>query len=169
MILVRLTAIAATVAALLTAPAGAQTAVEKAQRDEIFQIPQGDSDMAAAMRKARSSLPEFFAVAKSPKPSMKGFAVKVGVRDGNGHEFFWIAPFERKGDGYSGRLNNTPRTVKNLKAGDTITFAENEIVDWIYIDDGKMKGNYTACALLKREPRQQAEAFKKQYGLDCSL
>lgn len=30
-----------------------------------------------------------------------------------------------------------------------------------------MKGNYTACALLKRETKANAEAFKREYGLDC--
>jgi uncharacterized protein YegJ (DUF2314 family) len=151
------------------AQAAAHTALEKAARDELFLIPQGDPDMAAAMRKARAGLREFFALAQSPKPSMKGFSVKVGVRSGAGREFFWIRPFERKGNRYSGRLNNTPRVVTHLKAGDTITFGENEIVDWTYTEDGKMKGNYTACPLLKREPKEQAQAFIKQYGLDCEL
>ena len=149
-------------------PTASQTALEKAARDELFMIPQNDPDMAAAMRKARASFPEFLALSQSPRPSMRNFAVKVGVRAGDGHEFFWIRPFERKGQGFSRQLNNTPRSVKNLKLGDTITFAEKEIVDWTYIDDGKMKGNYTACVLLKQEPKEQAQAFMRQYGLDCA-
>jgi hypothetical protein len=32
-----------------------------------------------------------------------------------------------------------------------------------------MRGNYTACPLLKREPKEQARAFIKQYGLDCEI
>ena len=154
---------------LVDGPVAAQTALEKAARDELFLIPQGDPDMAAAVRKARASLPEFFAASQSPKPSMKNFSVKVGVRSGTGHEFFWIRPFERKGNRFSGKLNNTPRAVSHLKAGDTITFGQNEIVDWTYSDDGRMKGNFTACPLLKREPREQAQAFIRQYGLDCEL
>jgi hypothetical protein len=35
------------------------------------------------------------------------------------------------------------------------------------MEDGKMRGNFTACALLKREPADQAEAMKKQFGLSC--
>jgi uncharacterized protein YegJ (DUF2314 family) len=53
--------------------------------------------------------------------------------------------------------------------GDSITFGENKIVDWHYVDDGKMKGNFTTCVLMRREPKQQAEAFIKQCGLDCRL
>jgi len=32
-----------------------------------------------------------------------------------------------------------------------------------------MKGNFTTCALLKQQPKQDAEAFKKKYGLECEL
>ena len=160
------------IAAALSLPvseAAAQTTLEKASRDEVFNIPQGDPEMAAAMRKARASLPEFFKLVASPKPSMKNFQVKVGVRHSTGHEYFWIRPFERRGYRLSGQLANTPRVIQHLKAGDTITFRENEIVDWTYFDDGKMRGHYTMCPLLKREPREHALAYIKQHELDCPL
>jgi hypothetical protein len=32
-----------------------------------------------------------------------------------------------------------------------------------------MKGNYTACALLKSAPKREAEEFKKTFGLNCDL
>jgi uncharacterized protein YegJ (DUF2314 family) len=158
-------------AALLFAhgQAAAQTTLEKAARDEVFNIPQDDPDMAAAVRRARASLPGFFKLAASPKPPMKNFQVKVAVRHSTGREFFWIRPFERKGNGFFGQLANTPRVIQHLKAGDTITFRENEIVDWTYFEDGKMRGHYTMCPLLKREPREHAQAYIKQYELDCQL
>jgi uncharacterized protein YegJ (DUF2314 family) len=53
------------------------------------------------------------------------------------------------------------------KFGQTITFKEDEIVDWLYLEDGKMIGNFTACAMLKREPPQEAEKFIRQFGLRC--
>ena len=30
-----------------------------------------------------------------------------------------------------------------------------------------MMGNFTACALLTKEPPARAESFKRQYGLSC--
>jgi hypothetical protein len=32
-----------------------------------------------------------------------------------------------------------------------------------------MKGNYTACALLKSAPPSEAEEFKKHFGLNCDF
>lgn len=148
-------------------PSAAQSLTDKAERDELAIVPNNDPVMAAAMRKARSSLREFLTTAASPTSAMQGFAVKVAVRDGRNTEYFWIHPFERKGDRFTGQLNNTPRSVRNVKAGQTITFSEKEIVDWTYMDGTAMKGNYTACALLASASRQERENFFKKFGLDC--
>jgi len=160
----------ATVIALLAAsivPAAAEGILEKAKRDEVALVPRDDPEMAEAMRKARDALPGFLALARAPRSSMSGFAVKVAVRGpGTDNEYFWIASFKEQDGRFTGRINNTPRMVRSVKAGQTFAFTEDEIVDWLYLDNGKMKGNYTACVLLKREPGQ-AEAFKKQFGLEC--
>ena len=37
------------------------------------------------------------------------------------------------------------------------------------MDDGKMKGNYTARALLKKAPRREQEEFTKRFGLDLDF
>ena len=147
----------------------AQTISEKAKRDQIVNVAKNDLAMLAAMQKARSTLSDFLALANSPPPKTEGFSVKVAVREDEHVEYFWIIPFEKKEGHFSGRLNNRPRTVTNVTFGQTIAFAESEIVDWMYMDDGKMKGSYTTCAILKKEPLAEAEALMKRYGLSCDL
>jgi uncharacterized protein YegJ (DUF2314 family) len=93
--------------------------------------------------------------------------VKVAVSEADDREFFWIAPFEQRGSKFTGEINNTPQLVKKVKLGQTIAFTESEIVDWLYQDGRAMRGNFTACVLLKREPRNEAEQFMKQLGLRC--
>jgi uncharacterized protein YegJ (DUF2314 family) len=46
-------------------------------------------------------------------------------------------------------------------------FSYSEIVDWLYIEAGKMRGNFTACAMLKHQPPDQVEAARKEFGLRC--
>jgi uncharacterized protein YegJ (DUF2314 family) len=147
----------------------AQTISDTARNDGIVNVAKGDPDMTAAFGRARASLPQFFALAKDPPASMSGFSVKVGVRDGGQTEFFWIMPFERKDGKFSGQINNRPRTVRNVAFGQTIAFAESEIVDWMYMDGDKMKGSFTTCAILKKEPRKDADAMMKRYGLACDF
>jgi uncharacterized protein YegJ (DUF2314 family) len=147
----------------------AQSTVEKAKRDEIFKIAKGDPVMAEAMRKARATLSEFLALADNPRPGAKNFSVKIGLPAGDDREFVWIRPFARKGGTFTGRLVNTPRTVSGLRYGDTLTFAERDIVDWSYLDDDNMKGNYTACALLTKESPRDRDEFMKRYRLRCDF
>jgi uncharacterized protein YegJ (DUF2314 family) len=150
-------------------PAAAQTITQKAERDELAIVAKSDPAMAAAMSKARKTLPDFLSVAAAPKPGMEGFAVKVAIREGDKAEYFWITPFTDKDDEYSGAINNTPRLVRSVKLGQTITFHQPDIIDWMYMDGNTMKGNYTACALLKSASKQEQGEFKKRFGLNCDF
>lgn len=154
-------------AALQAAPASAQPLINKAERDEIVLVSKNDPGLATAMQKARETLPAFLKLAAAPQAGAEGFAVKVAIREGDNAEYFWIFPFEPKGDAFTGKLNNTPRTVRTVKNGDTLNFSKGEIVDWMYMDKGAMKGNYTACAMLKKGTQKDRDAFKKRFGLDC--
>jgi uncharacterized protein YegJ (DUF2314 family) len=148
-------------------PADAQTPTQKAERDELAFVAKSDPVMAKAMGKARATLSDFLSTAAAPKAGMDGFAVKVAIREGDNAEYFWITPFTTKDDSFSGEINNRPRLVHSVKLGQAITFNKSEIVDWMYMDGNKMKGNYTACALLKSASKQEVDEFKKRFGLDC--
>ena len=163
----RPTGLIAAMLTLFVGVASAETLLHRAKRDQIVRVRPGDPDMAAAILKARDSLPEFLRLVTDPRPTTTGFAVKIAIPAGKNKEFFWISPFEQRDGKFTGRINNTPRTAKTVKLGQVIEFREDEIVDWLYREDDRMHGNFTACALLKRQPRRQAEAVKKSYGLSC--
>jgi uncharacterized protein YegJ (DUF2314 family) len=154
---------------LAVSPLAAQAVMEKAARDDIAEVPDNDPEMAGAIRKAQATLADFLALAAAPRTDTEGFAIKVAVREGEHAEFFWITPFANKGGQFSGEINNEPRMVHSVRMGQTITFAQSDIVDWLYIEHGMMKGNFTACALLKSEPKNEAEEFKKVFRLNCDL
>ena len=109
------------------------------------------------MRKAQSTLADFLKVAAAPKPGTLGFSLKVAVREGERVEYFWITPFTNNGSQFSGEINNTPRVVHSVKLGQT---AQSDIVDWLYIENGMMRGNYTACALLKSRRKTKRRVRK---------
>src|SRR5262245_31564428 len=146
---------------------GGGTLVDKARRDEVALVEKDDPDMAAAFRKARETLPEFLALVRAPQSTATSLAVKIAIPDGEDNEYFWLTQFAPRGNKYTGRISNTPRSAKQVRFGQVIEFSEAEIVDWLYVEGGKMRGNFTACAMLKREPADQVEAMKKQYGLSC--
>ena len=147
--------------------AGAQSALERALKDEIVMVGSDDEDMAKAMKEARVTLPNFLKLAENPRRTMRAIAVKVSVRDRGQTEFFWINPFSKTKTGYIGRIDNEPRLVKSVRANSRIRFKESEIVDWMYVEDDKMYGNYTTCATLKKDTEEDRQAFKKEFDLDC--
>lgn len=145
----------------------ADSVLEKSKRDEIARVRSDDGDIEAAFRKARATLKEFLALVHEPRPSIASYAVKIEIPDRDKREFFWISHFTQENGRLVGRIANTPRLVRNVPEGERISFKESDVVDWVYRENGKMVGNYTACALIKKEPPPQAEAFKKEYGLSC--
>jgi len=68
--------------------------------------------------------------------------------------------------GSLGNSNNTPPSAVSLKTGDTVSFTKNEIVDCMYMDAGKLKGNYSARAILKSVPPKDRKVLLLRFGLD---
>jgi len=146
-----------------------QSILGKAESDEVALVGKDDPLMARAMRTARETLPGFFELASHPAPDAHDFGVKIAVREGCEVEYFWIGPFTRDGDRFFGRLDNRPRRVSSVRFGQTIAFAESEIVDWMYMDGNRMMGNYTARALLKNASPAERADFTRRFGLDLDF
>jgi uncharacterized protein YegJ (DUF2314 family) len=142
---------------------------EKPAPDRLVHLADADPAMRAAFDKAYATLDSFIAKAKGPSSGASTFAIKVSIRDGSDMEHMWLNELTFVDDRLSGRINNQPRIVGTVEYGQTYAFSKEQVVDWMYRDEasGRTMGNFTACALLTREPPARAEAFKRQYGLAC--
>jgi uncharacterized protein YegJ (DUF2314 family) len=162
-------------AAFLSSPgvigsANAQGTFRDVGGEQMGVIPKGDPLMAEAKRKARATLPEFLDLVRTPRASITGMGVKIGIPYGrNDVEYFWVMDLSISDGKITGRLSNAPRFVKNVRAGEMLRFTEGDVVDWLYRQDGKMKGNYTSRALIAREPKDQRDALVKRFGVDCEF
>jgi uncharacterized protein YegJ (DUF2314 family) len=172
---VRLIAAASSVL-LFCGIASAQTALDRARRDETVSVPTGNAAMEAAFAKARATLDGFLALLDKPPPDTDIYTVKLRIVDPGNRavEFFWVGNLERTGDDrFSGRIDNTPRSVTTVRNGQVVRFTRAEIYDWMYVDysfiNGKrrMVGNFTLCAILTREKPEEAAAVKRETGLVC--
>ncbi len=160
---------------LLCGIASAQTALDRARQDQIVSVPAGDDAMEAAFAKARATLDGFLALLDKPPPNTGIYTVKLRIVDprSNKVEFFWVGALERDGDEFSGRIDNTPRSVTNVRQGQVVRFTRAEIYDWMYADSNftnaqrSIVGNFTLCALLTREKPEEAAAVKRETGLVC--
>lgn len=137
-------------------------------QDRLLHMSDSDPAMQKAFQKAKASLPQFLQELAKPKGS-KNHVVKIGLPiKAGGTEYLWLGDLKLQGDSFSGVIDNTPVYVKQ-KSGDRLTVKRSDVVDWMYVDaQGKLVGNFTACALYSKEPPAKAKAFAEQYGLNCA-
>jgi len=95
----------------LTSALGADTAVDRAKKDEIVSVPKGDPDMEAAFRQARETLKGFLELARAPRSSITSMAVKVAIHDRGETEYFWISPHSRRKTAGSSARSTTDRAA----------------------------------------------------------
>jgi len=154
--------VAAAVAAVL-AVLGSPTGVVRAQdRSPIVDLSSGDPEMNAAIAKARSTLPTFWASYDAPKSSETGHSLKVRFPNPkNNGEHIWIAEVKKLPNGaYSGRFANEPRDLPGKHAGDEVKFSEADISDWMFMRNGKIVGGETIKPTLKSLPKADADALR---------
>ena len=119
--------------------------------------------MNAAISKARGSLTEFWKLFEHPEHGETDFCLKVMIRDGTEIEHFWVRNLENKAGKIFGTVNNDPDIVHSVKLGDRIQVPEADISDWLYMQSGKMHGNYTLRVLFKQ--MSAAEVLKNKQML----
>ena len=144
-----------------------QSLTEKAEKDELYFAKKDDKDMELAYRQAKDGLEDFLATSRNPPSGHSDFSVKIGITEGDDTEYFWVSPFREQAGSFVGTLNNEPRMVTSVQLGQEINFSRDQIVDWLYHHNGKMVGNFTACAMLKSEPEAERQAFERRFGLRC--
>jgi uncharacterized protein YegJ (DUF2314 family) len=142
-------------------------------------IAPGDPAMARAHEKSEKGLDAFLEKLSNPPPSTENYNVKLGFADrakgvalttdemAPDVEFMWVGQIQRSGDHFTALLGDTPEYIHNIKPGDRVEFEKSDIFDWLYIDNGKVKGNYTACPLLLAGPKEQLEEYRVNYGIVC--
>lgn len=112
-----------------------------------IQVADDDRRMTTAIEEARAKVDSFIAALSTPQPNQEAFSVKVAINDGDQTEHLWLVPVRFENGKFIGRVNNEPQKVTTVKFGDEIRVAKDEISDWIYAEDRKMVGGFTARVL----------------------
>ncbi len=129
-------------------------------KDVVTQVDADDQMMHAAIQRARSEVELFIKILRSGNTEV---SVKVPVNDGRTVEHFWLKDVGYSSvDGrFTGKIDNDPNDVKGIVLGQRVSIQKSEISDWLYMQSGRMYGNYTLRALLPRMPKARADALRK--------
>lgn len=139
-------------------------AAASADEDKVIFVDQDDPEMSAAIAKARATLSEFWRQLAKPDPGVAGLALKVAIphEPGKGAPFehFWLGDIERSKDKLTGIIQNDANFAKGVALGQSYTFTEADISDWMFTRNGKIVGNQTLRPLLKKMPDDEAAQYR---------
>ncbi|MEM7428744.1 MAG: DUF2314 domain-containing protein [Pseudomonadota bacterium] len=143
-----------------------QAPAQKLEDDEVVAVPDSNREMVNAITRARETLPTFFRLKSAPEPGQQGFALKVAISDSRNTEHFWLKDIDSKGNGFTGTIDNTPRSVTHVRYGQRYDFPQKDISDWMYRWNGKIYGGYTIRVLLKMIPASEAARLKAMLAFE---
>jgi uncharacterized protein YegJ (DUF2314 family) len=140
-------------------------AVVKREGQPDFVTKFDEQRMDAAIAEAKGTLGSFEAALEAHAPGTDGFTVKKGFAFGNeGKEFIWVGDVRKADGGFKGSVDNEPVNQVGVKLGEEVLVARGDVVDWMYNQNGKMKGGYTIVALTYGTPEQ--DEYTKKMGVD---
>jgi uncharacterized protein YegJ (DUF2314 family) len=140
----------------------------KTERDgepDIITVTDADTEMNDAIKNANSTLSLFSQALKNPSPDAGYFALKKRFNTADGGEHIWVSSISIKDNEYFGVVDNLPEATADVKVGDTIQIENENISDWMYIENQKLRGGYTIRLLRNRMTEEERKQFDAENGL----
>jgi uncharacterized protein YegJ (DUF2314 family) len=125
----------------------------------VSQVRGDDADMRRAVAEAKADFSHFVERLRNPGPDEQDFGVKVAITHEGGTENLWLTDVAVDDQGVAGRIGNDPVHVP-FRLGDAWRGSFDDVVDWTFMRDGRMQGNFTLRAMLPRMPRTQQQQFR---------
>ncbi len=123
-----------------------------------------NADMLQAIEKARQTLPAVLARLAAGEMEEANFTVKFPVSDGEGTEYFWLSETTFADGCFSGVIDDEAQCVSTIKRGDRRTVPVAEVIDWSYVQNQMMYGNFTLRALLPTMPPSRGCKVSSSHG-----
>jgi uncharacterized protein YegJ (DUF2314 family) len=105
-----------------------------------------DPKLKATIDEAQRRWPEFAAAFVKRRPGQT-FGVKREFVDGDVNEYMWVVVESIDGTQITGKLDNAPLKIKNVKPGDVIVLDKHEVLDWMYEEGKEMRGGFSLKVL----------------------
>lgn len=136
-------------------------------QDRSYYVHSDDPAMNAAMAKGQRTYDGFLKTFLNRKPSQRFFAVKYPFKSGNHIEYLWLTNLNLSTLPASGTIVDKPETP-GLAFGQLVNFDSSNVVDWRYVEDNCIVGDFTTRVLLDAlSAEDRASATKTMLGRFC--
>ena len=109
------------------------------------------SNLKTAMAEAKETAHIFWEHFANPSPGEEAFRVKIAhPSDAYKTDYVWVEYLQENGapGEWRGAVGLENGGSNQFRTGDTLEFNENDVADWAYHDNGKIRGGYTTRAML---------------------
>jgi uncharacterized protein YegJ (DUF2314 family) len=118
-----------------------------------------DAELDSAIKQARDSLDTFITKLATPHVDRRVIAVKVRFSPpGELPQDLWVDEVTYEDGVFRGNIGDDIPTLK-LEAGEGIKIDENDILDWMIVEDGKLIGGYTIRLAVQQMSPEEREQF----------
>jgi len=129
--------------------------------------PDVDAEMESAIQEARDTLDLFIEKIGTPHPDRTFVAVKVRFSPPDGPpQDIWVDEVTYADGSFRGLMGDDIPSLR-LEAGEKVTVEEEDILDWMIVEDGKLAGGYTIRLAVERMSPEEKERFLET--LDYSI
>jgi len=133
-------------------------------RAEVRRIAVDDPLTAAAIVEARRTVGEFLRAYRARGSAERDFRIKMLVAERGLVEQFWVSVESATDDSFTGTIGNHPGDVTGVKYAERVTVPAGEISDWMYVENGVLRGGYSVRLMRDRLQPEERPAFEREMG-----
>jgi uncharacterized protein YegJ (DUF2314 family) len=125
-----------------------------------------EAAMDRAISDARASWQQFARALANPSDNMTSFSIKKGFRVGDDAEaeHIWLTNVSFDGERFTGEVNNEPVDTTEVRLGDIVQVTPEQLSDWMYVEDGLLRGGYTIRVLVENSSPEERAQFLEEVG-----
>lgn len=140
---------------------------DKNASTKVYRVQNQDLEMEEAINLAKLTFHEFEAALKSENTNFANFLIKKGFESDKGEEYLWISNImiNKNKNNYVGIVANEPLYTKVVKAGDIVEISNEDVGDWMYLENNVVKGGYTLKLLRSRMSEKERNQFDRESHL----
>lgn len=141
--------------------------IERDGEPNISRVYGDDQQMNKAIALANQTIGVFDHALLSHDTTLKFLALKMRFETPeDGGEHIWLNQITKNDEKYYGVIANVPALTTQVKLGDKVEIPKSQISDWMYIQNGKLKGGYTIRALRDQLSESEKKAFDAENEFD---
>ena len=133
-------------------------------RPEVARIAVDDPLTAAGIVEARRTVGDFLKAYRARGSAQRDFRIKMLVAERGLVEQFWVRVDEASDDTFTGIVGNHPGDITGVKYGERVTVSARDISDWMYVENGVLRGGYSVRLMHDRLQPEERPAFERDMG-----